>query len=687
MSSALYYGASEHESGAREESIADDGLNESGSDEDQGAAEMVDDGLERPDDSSDGDELLLTFSGGNRGRGGAPASINTRGRGRGRARGRGGSRSSAVEAALAAFPETIPPFQPVKFDSKSEPGKSQLRSRGIMPPSPLSEFEQYFSRGILQTIADNTNSYAADKGTGGGRPWKPLLAAELKQFLGIVIYMGLFPLPEVSQYWQSGLGPVHSVSTVMNLKRFQQIKRFIHVSDHRGDKSNEFFFNKLEPLMSHVRSASKRRWKPGRRLAVDEMMIICHGKSSETVRMRGKPIGAGFKMWAICDAGYVYDFFPHSNKDGWKFTQKYKGVLMSFSAIVATLVDTLPGGDDGSVQYEIYMDNLFSSVKLFYMLRNRGKGIGCAGTTRANTTGFPTILKVRGGADKKMDWDTLGSVVVDGVNCVVWVDNAAVLMLTTIHNVGPDHTVTRLRRRPRTTSTNGSTVRRVFGDNATKKLNIPQVIDDYNHFMGSVDRADQLHSNYRTHLRGNRTWMPIFFWLLDVSISNSFLAMKDKWPNEWDMRRSGHFRFRAALSEALMKTSLQSAAEYCLPTLLNVPAPIAGISAEKTSGSKRRRRRSSSDLFEDAEQRLCGADHLPYSLPTTSQSSRGSCAMCFLRDPKKPRKTRTFCTSCKPRVFLCISSSGGDARNCFWDYHTLSKLPPSSRAASDTAET
>jgi hypothetical protein len=50
--------------------------------------------------------------------------------------------------------------------------------------------------------------------------------------------------------------------------------------------------------------------------------------------------------------------------------------------------------------------------------------------------------------------------------------------------------------------------------------------------------------------------------------------MKDKWPKEWDMRRSGHFRFRATLSEALMKTSLQSAAEYCLPTLLDVPAPI-----------------------------------------------------------------------------------------------------------------
>jgi hypothetical protein len=216
---------------------------------------------------------------------------------------------------------------------------------------------------------------------------------------------------------------------------------------------------------------------------------------------------------------------------------------------------------------------------------------------------------------------------------------------------------------------------------------MPQVIDDYNHFMGSVDRAYRLNSNYRTHLRGNRTWMPILFWLLDVSISNRFLAMKDKWPKAWDMRRSGHFRFRAALAEALMNASIHISTEHRLSALPFVPAPMTGISAEKASGSKRRRRRSNSDLFEDSEQRLCSADHLPYSLQTTSHRSRGSCAMCFLRDPKKPRKTRTLCTICKPQVFLCVSGSGGDALNCSWDYHTLSKLPPSSRAASVTAQT
>lgn len=114
-----------------------------------------------------------------------------------------------------------------------------------------------------------------------------------------------------------------------------------------------------------------------------------------------------------------------------------------------------------------------------------------------------------------MDWDTiqsstLGAVVVDGANCVVWVDNAAVLMLSTLHSLeGWRGALVRVRRRPRVASSNGATVRRVFGDNGTKALAIPTVIDNYNHFMGAVDRADQLHSNYHCHVRGCRTWMPL----------------------------------------------------------------------------------------------------------------------------------------------------------------------------------
>ena len=44
--------------------------------------------------------------------------------------------------------------------------------------------------------------------------------------------------------------------------------------------------------------------------------------------------------------------------------------------------------------------------------------------------------------------------------------------------------------------------------------------------MGGVDIADQLQGYYNTQLSVRRTWIPLFFWLLDTAIVNSYLILK-----------------------------------------------------------------------------------------------------------------------------------------------------------------
>lgn len=125
------------------------------------------------------------------------------------------------------------------------------------------------------------------------------------------------------------------------------------------------------------------------------------------------------------------------------------------------------------------MDNLLSSVRLFGDL-SKGK-IACTGTIRSETTGSPLNLKVRDGADKTMQWDTLGIVVInisrENVLALFWIGNGAVQMLTTGENDGLEHTAVKKRKWPRQTSTNGAKVRQVFGNESTKALEIPVVID------------------------------------------------------------------------------------------------------------------------------------------------------------------------------------------------------------------
>ena len=80
----------------------------------------------------------------------------------------------------------------------------------------------------------------------------------------------------------------------------------------------------------------------------------------------------------------------------------------------------------------------------------------------------------------------------------IWQDNNAVLDMTTVHCL-KNETVNRYRKRPSFTSTNAHIVRPVFGDESQKWLFISHVIDDYNHYMNRVDRANQLQRNLTVH--------------------------------------------------------------------------------------------------------------------------------------------------------------------------------------------
>ena len=235
--------------------------------------------------------------------------------------------------------------------------------------------------------------------------------------------------------------------------------------------------------------------------------------------MKGKPTPEGFKILALCDYGYTWTFLPSSRINANKEVKKAEGINGTGCSVLH-LVEQLPFKQQA---FNIYMDNYFSSIPLFQYLQ--AKGIGACGTCRTNSARFPKVLKV--GKDARFDWDTRSGVVVDGVLAILWIDNGAVTMLSTIHElIGDDWEVKRNRRRPRETHINATNVRATWGKDSRKQLMIPKVIDDYNHHMGGVDIADQRRGYYSTQLTTHRNWMPLFFWILDTVIINSYLLCK-----------------------------------------------------------------------------------------------------------------------------------------------------------------
>jgi hypothetical protein len=222
---------------------------------------------------------------------------------------------------------------------------------------------------------------------------------------------------------------------------------------------------------------------------------------------------------ALCDYGYTWTFLPTSrintNKEVKKIDQ-----INGTGCLVLHLVEQLPFKLKA---FNIFMDNYFSSIPLFQHLRLMR--IGACGTCRTNSAKFPKVLKV--GKETKLDWDTRSGVVVDDVLATLWIDNGAVTMLSTIHElIGDDWEVKRNRRRPRETHVNAINVCATWGSASRKLLKIPRIIDDYNHHMGGVDIADQQCGYYSTQLTTHRNWMPLFFWLLDTVIVNSYLLCK-----------------------------------------------------------------------------------------------------------------------------------------------------------------
>lgn len=195
-------------------------------------------------------------------------------------------------------------------------------------------------------------------------------------------------------------------------------------------------------------------------------MVMNYGRSLETVRMRNKPIGSGLKIWALCDNGYTYYAYPHSHRFPWHCCEDYRNVLNHCEAIVVRLIESLrrkvPFSRPESLQmYAVFMDNLFSTPKLFALLKETE--MAACETVRSNTKEFPTSIAIRRTSDKKMNWNTLGSEICANGNllALTWIDNGAVQLISTMYEVGEGHWVEKLRKRPRLTCTSGRRVRTV----------------------------------------------------------------------------------------------------------------------------------------------------------------------------------------------------------------------------------
>jgi hypothetical protein len=259
--------------------------------------------------------------------------------------------------------------------------------------TPYTIFSGFFSNVMLEKIVKNTNAYANEhcaqetrQQRGEGRSWTALTVDELRVWFGIAFLMGVTVEPWVKDYWRpnDGINSYHPFTEFMSLLRYEQIKRFIHITDpHRADQDTEEdcdFENpqphtwtcKVDWLLQHLQSCSQGFRTIGTHASIDEAMIQNTRRSAHKYFMRHKPIPEGYKFFVLAEGGYVYNFYPETPVPKARLPLEPRPhqpqyVFSRTSEIVLHLLRSLPFRNH---YFEIAMDNYFTNLLLFQFLRD-----------------------------------------------------------------------------------------------------------------------------------------------------------------------------------------------------------------------------------------------------------------------------------------------------------------------------
>ena len=98
--------------------------------------------------------------------------------------------------------------------------------------TPYTVFSLIWTTTIWEMLCTNTNLYTSAQSTSNSI-WTPTIVPELKVFVAIIIYMGIFHFPTIYNYWRTdGIAPVASIITEkMTRNRYILLRKYIHYLD------------------------------------------------------------------------------------------------------------------------------------------------------------------------------------------------------------------------------------------------------------------------------------------------------------------------------------------------------------------------------------------------------------------------------------------------------------------------
>lgn len=397
------------------------------------------------------------------------------------------------------------------FDKKIVPQSTYTHKT-----QPITIFYNFFPESVIESIVVETNRYASQKKS---KNWEDVTLQEMKAYFGVLIMMGLNPLPDMELYWSSDRfynNP--EISTVFPITRYKKITENLHLRNNAEEpprtSPNYDKLYKLRTLIDTLNDVFQKQTSNSSRQSIDECMVKFKGRSCLKQYMPKKPVKRGFKIWARCDAvtGYLYQFEVYAGKGD---STENEGLGYN---VVWRLCQNVPPNT------LVAFDNFFTGCNLMDDLF--GNDIYAVGTVRLNRIDLPDAITKNDRAHK-LNKNEFAALTAGPLSAIKWADSRLVTVLTTAHD-------------PRDTMI----VKRTQKDGTKRDTLIPTAIASYTLNMGGVDHFDHFRSSYPINRKSRKFWMRLFLFMLDASVINAYITYTTIHPTTVHLHRD--FRLRLA---------------------------------------------------------------------------------------------------------------------------------------------
>jgi Transposase IS4 len=170
----------------------------------------------------------------------------------------------------------------------------------------------------------------------------------------------------------------------LSKNRFEAILRNFYFKDRGFNPVQDNWWDKLEHIFSILRQKYSFYWIPSINLTVDEIMLKFEGRITQKIIIPGKPIPTGFKIFALKDSGYIYNWecTRPGLAEGVLTEKKRVSVsipnsnisvsLNPIQSVVIRLIKYLSIFIQKELSFHLFLDNLFVCWKSAIALKERG---------------------------------------------------------------------------------------------------------------------------------------------------------------------------------------------------------------------------------------------------------------------------------------------------------------------------